>query len=283
MIGIDTLGVLSGSSALGSVPVDDDELHVLLALVAVPEVPVVLAHRHHHDRDTDRREAFTRASDALAARGLVRAGAVQPALADRLRTLGRPAWEIAVRRFRDGTVERLCLAHGSAESGVSGAHTRSVAARVVTGGFVLDDADIGSVSPITRLLGGADPARTGGVSVPTAHLSAALIEGGGDGARTVRRLSEAGMPAADAATLGAALGPCVTFAEIVGIRHGDGVTSPAGGPVTVFDTAAGRVVGTSSVAADGTPWTTLNSGTDGCLRRALGDLVARLDGTRPVR
>ena len=283
MIGIDTLGVLSGTGSLGPVPVSDDEVHVLIGLAAVPEMPVVLAHRQHHDSDTERQVAFARAADALGARGLVRAGAVHPAVADRLRTLGRPAWEVAVRRFHDGTVDRLGLAHGSAECGVSGAGNRTVTARVVPGGFVLDDADPGSVSPIVRMLGPAGPARTGGVSLPTARLSAALTEGAGDGARTTRRLAEAGVPAAEAALLGAALGPCGTFAEIVGIRHGDGATGPVGGPVTVFDTTAGRVVGTSSAAPDGTSWTTLSSGTDGVLRRALGDLVARLERDRADR
>ena len=163
MIGIDPLGILAGSASLGSVPVTDDELHVLIGLAGVPEVPVVLAHRHHHDSDTEREIALARAADALTARGLVRAGVVHPAMVDRLRTLGRPAWEIAVRRF------------------------------------------------------------------------------------------------------------------------GDGVTGPVGGPVTVFDTTAGRIVGTSSVAPDGTPWTTLSSGTDGFLRQALDDLVARLERDRTDR
>lgn len=283
MIGIDMLGVLSGPAEPESVPVGDDELHVLLGLVAVPEVPVVLAHRQRYESDTERRAALARAAEALTARGLVRAGVVEPAIADRLRTLGRPAWEVAVRRFRTGEVDRLCLAHGSAEAGVSGAGARTVAVRVVSGGFVLDDADSGSVSPIVRMLGPAEPARTGGMSLPTARLSEALTEGSGDGARTARRLREAGAPAAEAAVLGAALGPCVTFAEIVGIRHGDGVTGTVGGPVTVFDTTVGRVVGTSSTAPDGTAWTTMSSGTDGFLRRALGDLVARLEHDRPDR
>lgn len=283
MIAIDTLGVLAGSASPGPVPVSDDELHVLLGMAAVPEVPVVLMHRHHHDSDTERQVALTRAADGLAARGLVRAGVAHPVIVDRLRTLGRPAWEIAVRRLHDGAVDRLCLAHGSAEAGVSGAGSRTVTVRAVPGGFVLDDVDAGSVSPIVQMLGPAEPARTTGVSLPTARLSAALNEGAGDGARTTRLLAEAGVPAAEAAVLGPALGRCSTFAEIVGFRHGDGSTAPAGGPVTVFETTAGRVVGTSSVAPDGTAWTTLSSGTAGFLRQALGDLVARLGRDRPDR
>ena len=121
-----------------------------------------------------------------------------------------------------GAVDRLCLAHGSAEAGVSGAGSRTVTVRAVPGGFVLDDVDAGSVSPIVQMLGPAEPARTAGVSLPTARLSAALNEGAGDGARTTRLLAEAGVPAAEAAALGPALGRCSTFAEIVGFRYGDG-------------------------------------------------------------
>ncbi|MEE2030740.1 ESX secretion-associated protein EspG [Rhodococcus chondri] len=121
----------------------------------------------------------------------------------------------------------------------------------------------------------AAPLEFGSVSAPTARVSDALTAGAGNPPGTTRRLVEAGVAAGDAAVLGAALAPCRSFAEIVGIRHGDGAKAPVGGPVTVFDTPLGRVVGTSSVAADGTGWTTLSPGTAGFLRQALVALRER--------
>ncbi len=59
------------------------------------------------------------------------------------------------------------------------------------------------------------------------------------------------MSAVDATVLGNAMAGCTTYAEIVGIVYGDGRYDPVGGPVTVFDTSAGRIVGTSSVSAHG--------------------------------
>ncbi|MBM4487662.1 hypothetical protein GS471_06290 [Rhodococcus hoagii] len=65
--------------------------------------------------------------------------------------------------------------------------------------------------------------------------------------------------------------------------HGDRRHRPRGrapdlmhGPVTVFDTAAGRIVGTTSIAADGSRWTSLSPGHPGRLRQALVGLLDEL-------
>ncbi|MBM4487663.1 hypothetical protein GS471_06295 [Rhodococcus hoagii] len=84
------------------------------------------------------------------------------------------------------------------------------------------------------------------------------------------------MPAADAAMIGPALAGCPVFTEIVGIVHEDGRPDLMHGPVTVFDTAAGRIVGTTSIAADGSRWTSLSPGHPGRLRQALVGLLDEL-------
>jgi hypothetical protein len=277
VIGIGPRGVLTASGLLGPVVLTGEELQVLVAHAAVAEMPVVLDHRHDHDTAAGLAAALAAAEDSLVARGLLRSGVVHPELGDRVRILGLPRWEIAVRRFRDGDIERLCVAHDSAEHGVSETAGRTVSALRVPGGYVLDEVVGSAETPIVSLLGPAAPLGFGSASAPTDRVSDALTAGAGNPSGTAKRLVEAGVAPGAAGVLGAALAPCRIFAELVGIRHGDGLTAPVGGPVTVFYTPAGRVVGTSSVAGDGTAWTTLSPGTTGFLRQALTALRDLLD------
>ncbi|WP_187298664.1 ESX secretion-associated protein EspG, partial [Rhodococcus sp. BS-15] len=48
----------------------------------------------------------------------------------------------------------------------------------------------------------------------------------------------------------------------------------AGRPVALFDTRAGRIVATSTLAADGTSWSSLTGATDRRVTSALAELIA---------
>lgn len=265
------LGTLPAPAALPPVTLRPDEMDLLVHLLSIDELPTVLDHRSRFDAIDRRDHAFRGVEDALHARGLVRSGAVHSQLATWLRILECPRWEIAVRRYEHGTMARLCIAQGSGGSGGS-----SVFARRLPDSYLVGDVRASVTAPIVTELGSADALKFTGINAPTAQLGAALAHGDDAGA-AVRHLRAIGIPSAEATSVAMAMATCRTYAEIVGITHGDGRTGPVGGPVTVFDTAAGRIVGTSTVAADGTAWTTLSPGTPTFLRQALTALGERLE------
>ncbi|MEE2035589.1 ESX secretion-associated protein EspG, partial [Rhodococcus chondri] len=112
-------GVFTTPDLLGPVVVTAEQLQVLVERVAVAEMPVVLDHRHDHDTADSLTAALAAAEESLVARGLLRSGQTHPELGDRVRILGRPRGEIAVRRCGEDGVGRLCGAPDSAGRGVS--------------------------------------------------------------------------------------------------------------------------------------------------------------------
>ncbi|MFC9550713.1 ESX secretion-associated protein EspG [Rhodococcus sp. NPDC056960] len=243
-----------------------DEMDYLVDTLAVDVLPVVLDAGPRYDSYDARDAAFRGAADTLAARGLLPGGGVHPELADRLRVLARPRWEIALRWYVDGSISRLCLSQGE---------TLAVLALRAGDAYVVQDAGADILAPVIGALGAVEPLSFGVVNAPTAQLGEAFDQGG-DGKSLAAALTALGVTAADATTLGNALAGCSRYAEIVGITYGDGQYDPVGGPVTVFDTPGGRVVGTSSVSAHGVAWSSLSPGTPQRLRQALESLADRL-------
>ncbi|MFM1726591.1 ESX secretion-associated protein EspG, partial [Rhodococcus sp. PAM 2766] len=169
--------------------------------------------------------------------------------------------------FAAGAVSRLCLACDG-----DGAVVALRSGDALTVRYARHDL----AGPVAHALGAVDPLAFGVVNRPTEVLGAAL-DRLADPARAAGELTGIGVPAADAAVLGPAFVDCPVFTEIVGIAGEDGRPDLMHGPVTVFDTAAGRIVGTTSVAADGTRWTSLSPGHPGRLRQALLGLLDQLD------
>ncbi|AOW95162.1 secretion protein [Rhodococcus sp. WMMA185] len=243
-----------------------DEMDYLVDALSLDVLPVVLDVAPRYDLLDARDAALRAAADTLAARDLLPGGQVHPELADRLRVLARPYWEIALRWHVDGNISRLCVSQGESVS---------VLAMRADDTFVIQDAGADIIAPVIGALGTATPMNFGVLNAPTAQLSEAFDQSE-DGKALAAALTGLGAGAADAAALGSAIATCTTYAEIVGIVYGNGQYDPVGGPVTVFDTRAGRIVGTSSVSAHGVAWSSLSPGTPQRLRQGLESLADRL-------
>ncbi|MGW0174361.1 ESX secretion-associated protein EspG [Rhodococcus sp. NPDC003322] len=248
---------------LGSVTLSGDEIDLLLHLLGVDELPVVLATMSRFDTVAARDVAFAAARESLQARGLLRGDHPHPGIVDRLAVLARPTVELALRWYPgDGAVSRMCLAQGPA--GV-------VLALRAADTYVL--ADVGTAEPdlVLDVIGRGVGLDVGSVSAPTEPLAAALHDVT-DPPAVARRLTSLGVAERDADRLAHALGSCRAHAEIVALTHREGRTGTSG-PVTVFDTGEGRIVGTTSAAADGAAWCTLGPGGDARVRQAVRELL----------
>ena len=260
------LGIEPVGATLPPTTLHVDEIDLLVHLLDVDELPVVLDAGPRFDTRPARDAVLRRAHDTLAAAGLVDGITVHPDLARQVRTLARPRTEIALRHYRDAAVHRACLARDDRADG-------GVLARRSGDTFTLRQLDVDLAGPLAHVLGTAAPLPFGAVNAPTADLAAAL-DRITDPRKAAERLTAVGAAAGEAAVVGPAFTDCPAFAEIVGYVHADGATT-VHGPVTVFDTAAGRVVGTTGVATDGVQWTSLSPGTPGRLRQALAALLAQ--------
>ncbi|WP_245814070.1 ESX secretion-associated protein EspG [Rhodococcus marinonascens] len=245
-----------------------DEMDYLVDTLVLDVLPVVLDVSPRYDSYEAREATFRGAVDTLAARDLLAGGEVHPELADRLRILARPHWEIALRWHVDGDISRLCVSQGE---------SASVLAMRAGDTYVIEDAGVDIIAPVIGALGAATPMNFGVLNAPTAQLGEALDQDGDD-KTLAAALTGLGATPADAAALGRAMATCTTYAEIVGIVYGNGngQYDPVGGPVTVFDTSSGRIVGTSSVSAHGVAWSSLSPGTSQRLRQGLKSLADRL-------
>lgn len=261
------LGVEPIGTTLPPTSLHIDELDLLVHLLDLDVLPVVLDAAPRFDSLSARDAVFRGAHDSLTAAGLLDGIAVHPELARQLRTLARPHVEVAVRRYVDGTVHRACLAGTDSGGGVLALRSRDV--------FTIRRPDHDLVGPLVLGLGDCTPLQFGVVNCPTTDLGAAL-DLIGDPATAPGYLVAVGVPHAEAAVVGPAFARCTRFTEMVGYAHADGPLPEPQGPVTVFDTPDGRVVGTTSSATDGVRWTSLSPGTPGRLRRAVDDLLARL-------
>ncbi|NLE79802.1 MAG: ESX secretion-associated protein EspG [Rhodococcus sp.] len=239
----------------------------LVDKLSLDVLPVVLDANPRHETADDRDAAFRQAAETLTERDLLHHDTVDQNLTDWLRVVARPTWEIALRWHVAGDVSRMCVSH-----------TRDLSISVMRAGetFVVQECGADLFAPIVRALGTAQAAKFQNVNAPTADLSAAFDDAM-DGANLADKLTRLGVPTADAGPLGRAVYGCDTYAEIVGIAYGDGQYDPVGGPVTVFDTDFGRIVGTSSVSAHGVAWSSLSPGSPQRLRQALEALADRLE------
>lgn len=260
------LGIDPVDTVLPSVALTIDELDLLVHVLDVDVLPVVLDAGPRFDSPTARDDAFDRAHGTLTAARLLDGVTVHPELVRWLHVLARPRGEIAARRFSGGSVSRLCLARDD-----TGAVLALRSGADITVQYLRHDL----VGPVVHALGPAEPLAFGVVNRPTDMLGAALNRLV-DQDRAAAELTGIGVPGADAAAIGPAFVDCPAFTEIVGIVHEDGRPDLLHGPVTVFDTAAGRIVGTTSVAADGSRWTSLSPGNHGRLRQALLGLLDEL-------
>ncbi|GGF90580.1 hypothetical protein GCM10007304_00600 [Rhodococcoides trifolii] len=236
---------------------DDDEMALVMHDLGIDELPGVLDWRPPHRDDDERRPAFARVLPELRTRGVIDgSGHVEAVLAQHLRTLYRSTWDVEVRtvtRTRTGPIiERRCLS-----SGVDGL---VVADRTSTG-YRIRTAGVGMV--VDR----AAPLRFSGISAPTDTMAAAL-----DRPQPATWVA-LGCDDATAVILGEVLSASDTHVEIVMVGHRGPIPERIGTPIALFETPRGRILATTSYAADGTAWTALAPGTDARIRSEIQTLI----------
>ncbi|MCP9621881.1 ESX secretion-associated protein EspG [Nocardia otitidiscaviarum] len=260
------LGAGRGPSLLGAVTLSLDEMQCLLETLALDDMPVVLDAVGRYDTAAAHDRAMAAAAAGLADRDLLVDDEVHPELAERLRVLNRPHWEVAARWYVGASIHRLCLAKGD---------DIEVIALRGPDSYVLDQAGHDLPGTVMVALGPAEPLELAGMNAPTADL-VPIFDDTGDAAATAERLARVGDPPRDAATLAAALVQVHSYAEIVAVVHGDGTRDIAPDHMAVFNTRHGRFLATTSPADDGVRWTALSTGTPARFRAALQHLMADL-------
>jgi hypothetical protein len=248
-----------------------DGMLTVAASLGVQTLPTVLALRPRH---TDHEElAATRAATATTLRERRVLDAAGDLLDDELTTalftLARPDRQLVMRIRRDGTLIRLCLARRGLEHALAVRTGDTLDVRTVWG----DEDPATLARPLLATLGPCPPADLLPFSAPTAELQERFDATDSNYADAAYRL---GMAESDAVTLGLALRGCQSVAELVCYSQGEARPIRAGASAAIYDTPAGRVIGSGSVAADGRAWTTLAPGGDRRLAQAITALVEAL-------
>ncbi|MFF2057399.1 ESX secretion-associated protein EspG [Rhodococcus qingshengii] len=253
------------------VALSQDEIDYLRERLGLDGLPVVLGGATVHGSASAHRTAMQSAADSLSERDLLPGGEIHHDLSARLRVLTRPKWELALRRHVGGSISRLCVAQGE---------FLCVEATSTDSSFALRSVTTEPAAPVVTALGSAEAMPIAVINAPTEMLSLAF-GAGPDAGSVTSALINAGIPEDDARQLGSAIVSCTAFAELVGIPHSLGATTLMTGAVTVYDTLSGRLVGSTTRAADGTEWTSISSGTSHRLRQAVNALVTELEESAP--
>ncbi|WP_040793876.1 ESX secretion-associated protein EspG [Nocardia higoensis] len=260
------LGAAGGPSTLGSISIGLDEMQFLLERLQFDELPVVLQTIGRYDNESDHDAAMQVAERTLVDRGFLVDGVVHRELEDRLRTLYRPHWVLALRLVVNGQINRLALAKGD---------DLTVVALRGPFSYVLDEVDEDLPGPLIAALGPAEPLGIESMNAET-ELLAPVFGDTGDAATTANRLAGICTPARDVQPLASALVEIHSHTQISAVVYGDGTREVADSHIAVFDTRGGRIVLTAAVADDGTKWTSISSGSTARLRAAIKDLIGSL-------
>lgn len=260
------LGAAGGPATLGSVSIGLDEMQFLLEKLQFDELPVVLQVVGRYDNETDHDAAMQVAERTLIDRGYLIDGEVHRDLEDRLRTLYRPNWVLALRLVVNGQISRLALAKGD-----------DLAVVALRGPFsyVIDEVDEDLPGPLVAALGPAEPLDIESMNAET-ELLAPIFGDAGDSATTANRLAKICTPPRDVQVLASALVEIHSHTQISAVVYGDGSRDIADSHIAVFDTRGGRIILTAAVADDGTKWTSISSGSTARLRTAIRELINSL-------
>ncbi len=256
------LGTGPEPADLAPVTLSHNEFHFLIETLGIDELPTVLNAAGRHDTVAGHDAAMAAARAGLAERGLL-GGPGHDELAARLRTLARPRRLLALRLVAGDTISRLALAQGA---------ERTVLALRGPASYVLGDPGGDPAGAVAAVFGELDGLPIDGLNAPTAQL-VPVFDRVTNRAAARRRLAEVAVPPRDAATIAGAMTHCHAHADISVVIYGDGTRTVADGNVAVFDTRDGRIVATTTTAADGARWTALSSGTPLRLRQAIHSLL----------
>ncbi|GGK57497.1 ESX secretion-associated protein EspG [Nocardia camponoti] len=242
----------------------------------VQTLPLVLGIGPRQDTIEAWQAARADAIADLRQRGLIDDyGDVATDLADALHILSQPAAELSARYYSGIEKRRISLVR----RGIQHANAIRTGDDVRVATISID----GAVADLARVLltelPTCGPADVASVSVQADELAGRLTE-----ANTTADYSDAmyalGVAAHDATAIGAAMGSCHAYTEIVATTHRDGRSTQAPGAVAVYDTARGRVVIAPMTAPDGRLWSTISPGTDHRVTQAIGALLEGLPGGR---
>ena len=261
------LGIATNTDAFTCVDLTSAEVEYARERLGLDVLPVVLGGTALWDSADEYDAAMGSAATSLTARNLLPGAEIHHGVAVTLRALTRPTWELALRSHHQGTLTRTCIAADESLCVKASFNSETKIYRLNKG--------INPADAVVRALGPADPMPVAVINAPAEMLSAAL-NSGPDADTVAAALTQAGIPTADAGKLGSAMVTCTSFTEIVGIAHGVETKNLPAGVVSVFDTAHGRIVASSSTSADGTQWISISSGTPQRLRQAVNSLVELL-------
>lgn len=252
----------------------DDELQVAGARVGVLSFPAVLAVRARYTTLDRLHTAFDRATQTLAARGVIADGVVDADLVPLLQVLQRPDRELAMRLVTPEGTARICVARRGSLCVLARRVAHDITLRVIGRGVELRDAAAALLAELPR----AAAADITPVGAPLAAMVENL-SGTHDPAVLADRVRALGAEPRAAMLLGSALASRQAFAEIVyyALDSDDDRISRSPAAVGVFYTKRGRIVGAPSSSPAGQLWSTLKAGSDHAVGQAIGQLVELSD------
>ena len=267
------LGTVPVGHTLPNATLDMDEMDFLVDELSIAELPVVLDVFPRFDDAATRDSALERGRSALGTAGLLTGGRVHDDIRQWLRVLEQPHWYVSARVFDVGTapITRICVASDDRTTVSALRREDVVTIRVVHGDPARD---------LTRSIGSADSFDTSSINAPTDLLAEALDAAPADVGATASRLRGIGIVGDRATALASAMSTCAGRTEITAVARTHGARLVAGRPVALFDTRAGRLVATSTLAADGTSWSSLTGATDHRVTSALAELIASAQDLR---
>ncbi|MEH6796522.1 MAG: ESX secretion-associated protein EspG [Rhodococcus sp. (in: high G+C Gram-positive bacteria)] len=264
------LGTVPVGHTVPSASLGADAMDFLVDELSIAELPVVLDVFPRFDHAAARDSALERGRCALESAGLLAGGRVHDDVRHWLRVLEQPRWYISARVFdvesgAPAPSTRICVASDDRITVSALRQDDVVTIRVVHGDPARD---------LAMSIGSAATFDLGSINAPTDLLAEALDAAPSDVGATASRLRGIGIVGDRASALASVMATCAGRTEITAVARRHGSRLVAGRPVALFDTRAGRIVATSTPAADGTSWSSLTGATDRRVTSAVAELIA---------
>lgn len=265
------LGTQPPGHTLASVEFDSDRIDFVVDSLGVVDTPVVLDVFPRYDDAAERAAGLERGRVGLVDDGLLLDGRLHRDIEVWMRILEQPRWYISARLVTrpyddTGPILRACVATNPSGSVLAVRDADTLRLRSATDNVA---------RALLDALGGGQGLSFAGISAPTDLLAEALDASPTDVHSTAARLRHIGVEKDAAHDVASAMSTCSAHAEITSVTIEDGNRTADQHPVAFFDTRRGRILATSSTAADGRLWSSLSPGTDAKVAWALSELAHR--------
>lgn len=247
------------------------EFDVLWEHLRLGRFPTVLNLNSHGATRAERAELAAKAWDSLAGRGLGRAAEPHPGLANRLRVLAQPEWEVDARIHRPTAEPRISalIATRRAQAVVAVLHTDRLTLRTARADQLAEAA--------LALLPAHRPGTGASITLPAEVLDDAATRAGNNPDTLARALAARGLGRTEARKIADVAAGVTRFAHLGAARtRPPDARRRASHVVSVYDTTTGRYLFTRKPSA-GRMWATLVPGPDPVILRQLTELLAELD------